>query len=120
MLNITRLKYAVQALRELNKSRGELSKQLASLKARYTIREKVVDNLYGYYDMIASDYYAAFEGEVKFGQALEVMKEYMKEHQELLEQQLNALRNTLDKPLTPTDGKEKLEFIKSHVYYMKD
>jgi hypothetical protein len=120
MFNSTRLKYAIETLRDLNQERGQLSKQLAALRARCQIRENIVDNLYDYYDIVSGDYYAVLDGMVRYHESLEVLRDYMKEHYDVLEEQLQKTREYLDQPVKPIQALEKIEKITSYVFYMKD
>jgi hypothetical protein len=120
MFNSTRLKYAIEALRDLNQDRSQLSRQLAALRARCQLREKVIDILYDYYDVVSGDYYAAIDGLVRFPESLEVLRDYMQEHHALLEDQLQKTREHLDQPTQLDQVPEKLEKITNYVFYMKD
>lgn len=108
----------MQALRELNKVRGDLSKQLAALKSRYDFRQSIVDTLYDYYDTVADDYFGVQDGLLTSAEAVAVIRDYMEEHLEVLDNQLNAMREYLSKPVKPATVPQKLEEIKSHVYYV--
>lgn len=119
MYNSTRLKYAIETLRELNRERGQLSKQLGALRARCQFREEVIDNLYGYYDVVSGDYYAVVDGLVRSTEAIEVLRDYMQEHMELLEDQIQRMREMLDQPLKPVQASQKMEKLTSFVFYMK-
>lgn len=120
MLDLDRLNKAIVTLKKLNKVRGQLSRQLAALKARYNIRKDVVDNLYGYYEQVANDYFAVNDGILTTEEAIGIIRDYLEEHLDLLDDQLTTVREYLSKPVKPTHLKEKLDHIKSHVYYMKD
>lgn len=120
MLNSTRLKYAMQTLRDLNRERGQLSKMLAAVRSRCQFRESVIDNLYDYYDIVSGDYYAAVDGLVRNPQAIEVLRDYMQEHYGLLEEQLQKTRDYLDQPVNPAQTMEKLDKISSFVFYMHE
>ena len=118
MLDLDRLKKAMVALRELNKVRGVLSGKLAAVKARYEFRKSIVDTLYEYYETVADDYYAVNDGIITNPEAVEVLKDYMIEHMSLLDEQLKHARNYLAQPLKLSEVPERIEKIKSHVYYM--
>lgn len=120
MFNSTRLKYAIETLRDLNQERGQLSQELAALRARCQMREHIIDNLYDYYDIVSSDYYAVIDGLVRYPESLEVLRDYMRDHYEVLEEQLQKTRAYLDQPVKPVQAIEKLEKITSYVFYMKD
>ena len=119
MQKSTRIKYAIQTLSELNQERGKLSKQLAALRGRCQLREEVIDNLYDYYDVVAGDYYAVADGLVRNPEAIEVLRDYMQEHYDLLDEQIQKMRNILDAPMKPSQSVEKLEQLVNFVFYMK-
>ncbi|MGV3526837.1 MAG: hypothetical protein ACO1RX_21645 [Candidatus Sericytochromatia bacterium] len=119
MYNSTRLKYAIETLRELNRERGQLSKQLGALRSRCQFREEVIDNLYGYYDVVSGDYYAVVDGLVRSTEAIEVLRDYMQEHLGLIEDQMQRMREMLDQPVKPVQNPQKLERLTSFVFYMK-
>lgn len=119
MYNSTRLKYAIETLRELNRERGQLSKQLAALKARCQFREEVIDNLYDYYDVVSGDYYAVVDGLVRTSEAIEVLRDYMQEHYEVIEDQMTRMRNMLDQPVKPAQTIQKIEKLTNFVFYMR-
>ncbi|HEY9839751.1 MAG: hypothetical protein ACAI44_26890 [Candidatus Sericytochromatia bacterium] len=119
MYNSTRLKYAIETLRELNRERGQLSKQLAALRARCQFREEVIDNLYDYYDVVSGDYYAVVDGLVRASEAIEVLRDYMREHYDLLDEQMQVMRNLLDQPVKPAQAMQKLDKLTSFVFYMR-
>lgn len=119
MYNSTRVKYAIETLKELSNERGNLSKQLAALRGRCQFREAVIDNLYDYYDVVSGDYYAVVDGLVRSPEAIEVLRDYMQEHLEVLEDQLQRMREMLDKPLKPSENVERMEKLTSFVFYMK-
>lgn len=119
MYNSTRLKYAIETLRELSNERGKLSRQLAALRARCQFREEVIDNLYDYYDVVSGDYYAVADGLVRSSEAIEVLRDYMQEHYEIIDDQMQRMRKMLDKPVKPSDTIEKLEKLTGFVFYMR-
>jgi hypothetical protein len=119
MYNSTRLKYAIETLRELNRERGQLSKQLAALRARCQFREEVIDNLYDYYDVVSGDYYAVVDGLVRSSEAIEVLRDYMREHYDVIDEQMEKMRNLLDQPVKPAQTIQKLEKLSSFVFYMR-
>lgn len=119
MYNSTRLKYAIETLKDLSKERGQLSQQLGALRARCLFREKVIDNLYDYYDVVSGDYYAAADGLVRSTEAIEVLRDYMQEHYSILEDQLVRMRKMLDQPAQPSKMSEKLEKLTDFVFYMR-
>ncbi|MEZ0370025.1 MAG: hypothetical protein ACAI44_13140 [Candidatus Sericytochromatia bacterium] len=119
MYNSTRLKYAIETLRELNRERGQLSKQLAALRARCQFREEVIDNLYDYYDVVSGDYYAVVDGLVRASEAIEVLRDYMREHYDVVDAQMQAMRNLLDQPVKPAQALQKLDKLTSFVFYMR-
>lgn len=119
MYNSTRLKYAIETLRELNRERGQLSKQLGALRARCHFREEVIDNLYDYYDVVSGDYYAVVDGLVRSPEAIEVLRDYMREHYDVIEDQMQRMRNLLDQPVKPSQSIQKLDKLTNFVFYMK-
>ena len=118
MLDLERLKKAMGALQQLNKVRGELSGKFVDVKVCYEFRKSIVDNLYEYYETVADDYYAVNDGIITNPEAVEVLKEYMIEHMSLLDEQLKHARNFLAQPIKLAEVPERIEKIKSHVYYM--
>jgi len=119
MYNSTRLKYAIETLRELNKERGQLSKQLAALRSRCQFREEVIDNLYDYYDVVSGDYYAVVDGLVRSSEAIEVLRDYMNEHYDVIDEQMETMRNILDQPVQVAKTAQKLDKLTSFVFYMR-
>lgn len=119
MYNSTRLKYAIETLRELNKERGQLSKQLAALRARCQFREEVIDNLYDYYDVVSGDYYAVVDGLVRSSEAIEVLRDYMNEHYDVLDEQMEKMRNILDQPVQVAKTAQKMDKLSNFVFYMR-
>lgn len=119
MYNSTRLKYAIETLRELNQERGQLSRQLAALRARCQFREEVIDNLYDYYDVVSGDYFAVVDGLVRSSEAIEVLRDYMDEHYEVIDEQMEQMRNILDQPVQPAKSIQKLDKLSNFVFYMR-
>lgn len=119
MYNSTRLKYAIETLRELNKERGKLSRQLAALRSRCKFREEVIDNLYDYYDVVSGDYYAVVDGLVRSSEAIEVLRDYMREHYDVIDEQMERMRELLDQPPKPSATVQKLDKLTSFVFYMR-
>lgn len=115
----TRIKYAIQTLSELNQERGKLSRQLSALRARCQFREEVIDNLYDYYDVVSGDYYAVVDGLVKYAEAIEVLRDYMQEHYDVLDDQLKRMRKLLDAPVKVGNAPENLEKLTDFIFYMK-
>lgn len=119
MYNSTRLKYAIETLKDLSKERGQLSKQLGALRSRCQFREEVIDNLYDYYDVVSGDYYAVVDGLVRSPEAIEILRDYMQEHYAVLEEQLERMRKILDQPAQPAEVVQKLEKLSNFVFYMR-
>ena len=119
MYNSTRLKYALQTLRELSEERGKISKQLAALRSRCQFREQVIDSLYDYYDLVSGDYYAVVDGLVRSTEAIEILRDYMQEHHDVIDDQMERMRKMLDQTVKPTDTVEKLDKLKNFVFYMR-
>jgi len=119
MYNSTRLKYAIQTLQELSNERSQISKQLAALRARCQFREEVINHLYDYYDLVSGDYYAAVDGLVRSPEAIEVLRDYMQEHYDVIDGQMQRMRQMLDQPVKPAQTIEKLEKLTNFVFYMR-
>lgn len=119
MYNSSRVKYAIEALKELSNERAELSKQLSALKARCDFRREAIDALYDYYDVVSGDYYAVVDGMVKYPESIEVVRDYMAEHYGALDDQLKRLREILNAPVKTHDKSEKLEKMTDFVFYMR-
>ena len=119
MYQSTRIKYAIETLRELSNERGKLSQQMGGLRSRCKFREEVIDNLYDYYDVVSGDYYAVVDGLVRHAEAIEVLRDYMQEHFSVLEDQLLRMREILDQPVKPSETVEKLEKLTSFIFYMR-
>ena len=119
MYNSTRLKYAIETLRELNRERGQLSTQLAALRSRCQFREEVIDNLYDYYDVVSGDYYAVIDGLVRASEAIEVLRDYMQEHYSVIDDQMERMRAMLDQPVKPVQAQQKLEKLTDFIFYMR-
>lgn len=120
MYNSTRLKYAIETLREMNRERGQISKQLGALRGRCQFREEVIDNLYDYYDVVSGDYYAVVDGLVRSTEAIEVLRDYMRDHHQVIEDQMERMRVMLDQPMKPSQSVQKLEKLTNFVFYMKN
>lgn len=119
MYNSSRIKYAIQALKELSNERSELSNQLSALKARCDFRQAAIDSLYDYYDVVSGDYYAVVDGMVKYPESIEVVRDYMAEHYGALDDQLKRLREILNAPVKTHDKSEKLEKLTQFIFYMR-
>ncbi|MBF2053038.1 MAG: hypothetical protein IGS03_06180 [Candidatus Sericytochromatia bacterium] len=119
MYNSTRLKQALQTLQALSEERGNISKQLAALRSRCQFREQVIDSLYDYYDLVSGDYYAVVDGLVRSTEAIEILRDYMQEHYDVIDDQMQRMRKMLDQPVKPTDTIEKLDKLKGFVFYMR-
>ncbi len=119
MHNSSRIKYAIEALKDLSRERSNLSKQLNALKARCEFRQEAIDCLYDYYDVVSGDYYAVVDGMVKYSESIEVVRDYMAEHYGLLDDQIKRMREILNEPVKTHDKIEKLEKLTSFVFYMR-
>lgn len=119
MYNSSRIKYAIEALKDLSRERSNLSQQLSALKARCEFRESAIDCLYDYYDVVSGDYYAVVDGMVKYAESIEVVRDYMAEHYGLLDDQLKRMREILNEPVKTHDKAEKLEKLTNFVFYMR-
>ena len=119
MYNSTRLKYAIETLRDLNVERGQVSKQMAALRSRCEFREKVIDCLYDYYDVVSGDYYAVVDGLVRSTEAMETLRDYMQEHYQILEEQMLKMREILDQAPKANENPEKLDKLTHFVFYMR-
>lgn len=111
------IREAMQALRELNEIRQEISKKLGSISAKYQLREKVLGSLYGYYEMVADDYYSLIDRVLKVPEAVELLKEGLIEQRDKLKIEMERLKDVLEKPIALRDMKPVMDRIESHVFY---
>lgn len=117
LISTDEIKEALDSLKELNEIRKQISKKLASISTKYQLREKVVGQLYGYYEMVADDYYCLADKLIKSPETIELLKEGLVEQKEKLHLEMQRLKETLEKPLTPLDSRPVLQKIEHHFIY---
>lgn len=117
LISTDEIKEALDSLKELNEIRKQISKKLASISTKYQLREKVVGQLYGYYEMVADDYYCLADKLIKSPETIELLKEGLTEQKDKLYLEMERLRETLEKPLTPLDSRPVLQKIEHHFVY---
>jgi hypothetical protein len=117
LISTDEVKEAMEALRELNDIRREISKKLGSISVKYQLREKVLNNLYGYYEMVADDYYCLIDRLIRVPEAIELMNEGLIEQRDKLSTEMDRLRDVLDKPMAPKDMRPVLNKIEHHLIY---
>lgn len=117
LISTDEIKEALDSLKELNEIRKQISKKLASISTKYQLREKVVGQLYGYYEMVADDYYCLADKLIKSPETIELLKEGLTEQKEKLHMEMERLKETLEKPLTPLDSRPVLQKIEHHFIY---
>ncbi|MFN8670781.1 MAG: hypothetical protein U0457_01705 [Candidatus Sericytochromatia bacterium] len=117
LISTEEVKEALEALKELNEIRKDISKKLASISVKFQLREKVVGNLYGYYEMVADDYYCLVDNIIKTPEAIELLNEGLKEQKEKLQEEMQKLKEVLEKPLAPIEARPVLQKIDHHFIY---
>lgn len=117
LISTDEIKEALDSLKELNEIRKQISKKLASISTKYQLREKVVGQLYGYYEMVADDYYCVADKLIRSPETIELLKEGLTEQKDKLYLEMERLRETLEKPLTPLDSRPVLQKIEHHFVY---
>jgi hypothetical protein len=117
LISTEEVKEAMEALRELNDIRREISKKLGSISVKYQLREKVLGNLYGYYEMVADDYYCLIDRLIKVPEAIEMMNEGLIEQRDKLTTEMDRLREVLEQPMAPKDMRPVLNKIEHHLVY---
>lgn len=117
LISTDEIKEALDSLKELNEIRKQISKKLASISTKYQLREKVVGQLYGYYEMVADDYYCLADKLIKSPETIELLKEGLVEQKDKLHLEMQRLKETLEKPLAPLDSRPVLQKIEHHFIY---
>ncbi len=117
LISTEEVKEAMEALRELNEIRRDISKKLGSISVKYQLREKVLQNLYNYYEMVADDYYCLIDRIIKVPEAIELMQEGLIEQREKLTTEMDRLRDVLEKSLAPQEMRPVLKKIDNHILY---
>jgi chaperonin cofactor prefoldin len=117
LISTEEIKEAMAALRELNEIRRDISKKLGSISVKYQLREKVLQNLYNYYEMVADDYYCLIDRVIKVPEAIELMQEGLIEQREKLTTEMDRLREVLEKSLAPQEMRPVLKKIDNHILY---
>ncbi len=117
LISTDEIKEALDALKDLNEIRKEISKKLGSLSVKFQLREKVVSTLYNYYEMVADDYYCLADKVIKSPETIELLKEGLTEQRDKLQIEMQNLKDTLEKPLAPLDSRPVLKRIDHHFIY---
>lgn len=117
LISTEEIKDAMDALKELNDIRKEISKKLGAISVKYQLREKVLSNLYNYYEMVADDYYCMIDRVIKVPETIELMNNGLVEQREKLKHEMDRLRNVLEKPISHQDMKPTLNKIEGHFVY---
>lgn len=119
LVPVERIKQSVDNLKELNTARGQISSRLAGMFAKLKLRQEIIEHLYDYYEIVADDYYGLSEGAITNYQVAVFMRDNLQEQWDILNKQLEKLREILSKPLKITEIKGKLEMVSSHLYYKR-
>lgn len=117
LISTEEIKEAMDALRELNEIRKEISKKLGSISVKYQLREKVLSNLYNYYEMVADDYYCLIDRIIRVPEAVELVYEGLIEQRDKLKTEMDRLRDVLEKPLAYQDSKPVINKIENYFLY---
>jgi len=117
LISTEEVKEALKSLNELNEIRKEISQKLGSISAKYQLREKVLSNLYTYYEMVADDYYALVDRVLKSPEAIELLYEGLLEQREKITTEMDRLREILEKPIKFKEMKNVFEKIDDNIYY---
>jgi hypothetical protein len=117
LISTEEVKEALESLNELNEIRKEISQKLGSISAKYQLREKVLSNLYTYYEMVADDYYALVDRVLKSPEAIELLYEGLIEQKEKITTEMDRLREILEKPIKFKEMKNVFEKIDDNIYY---
>lgn len=117
LISTDEIKEAMDSLRELNEIRKEISKKLGSISIKYQLREKVLSNLYSYYEMVADDYYGLIDRILVVPEAIELIYEGLLEQREKLKLEMDRLREVLEKPLELKDSRPVIQKIEGHFVY---
>lgn len=117
LISTEEIKEALEALRELNDIRKEISKNLGSISVKYQLREKVLGNLYSYYELVTDDYYSLIDRILKVPEAIELVYEGLLEQREKLTFEMDRLREVLEKPIELKDSRPVVQKIENHFLY---
>jgi hypothetical protein len=117
LISTDEIKEAMDSLRELNEIRKEISKKLGSISIKYQLREKVLSNLYSYYEMVADDYYGLIDRILVVPEAIELIYEGLLEQREKLKLEMDRLREVLERPLELKDSRPVIQKIEGHFVY---
>ena len=117
LISTDEIKEAMDSLRELNEIRKEISKKLGSISIKYQLREKVLSNLYSYYEMVADDYYGLIDRILVVPEAIELIYEGLLEQRDKLKLEMDRLREVLEKPLELKDSRPVIQKIEGHFVY---
>lgn len=117
LISTDEIKEALDALRELNDIRKEISKNLGSISVKYQLREKVLSNLYSYYELVTDDYYSLIDRILKVPEAIELVYEGLIEQREKLTFEMDRLQDVLEKPIELKDSRPVIQKIENHFLY---
>lgn len=117
LISTDEIKDAMAALKELNEIRKEISKKLGGISVKYQLREKVLSNLYNYYEMVTDDYYCMIDRIIKVPEAIELVHNGLIEQRDKLKMEMDRLRDVLEKPMVHQDMKPTLNKIEGHFLY---
>jgi len=117
LISTEEVKEALDSLKELNEIRKQISQKLGSISVKYQLREKVLSNLYTYYEMVADDYYALLDRILRSPEAIELLYEGLLEQREKLQIEMDRLKEILEAPVKLKDMKNVFEKIDDNVYY---
>lgn len=111
------IKDALDTLRELNDIRKEISKNLGSISVKYQLREKVLSNLYSYYELVTDDYYSLIDRVLKVPEAIELVYEGLLEQRSKLILEMDRLQDVLENPIELKDSRPVIQKIENHFLY---
>ncbi|GIW22989.1 MAG: hypothetical protein KatS3mg068_1996 [Candidatus Sericytochromatia bacterium] len=117
LLSTEEVKEALNSLKELNEIRKQISQKLGSISVKYQLREKVLSNLYVYYEMVADDYYSLIDRVLRSPEAIELLYEGLLEQKEKLQTEMDRLKEILEAPIKLKDMKNVFEKIDDNIYY---
>jgi len=117
LISTEEVKATMEALKQINEIRKNISLRLGSISVKYQLREKVLSNLYGYYELVADDYYSLVDRVVRVPEAIELMREGLMEQRDKLKREMDRLQEVLEKPLAPKDMKPLMNKIDNHIVY---
>lgn len=117
LISTEEVKEALDSLKELNEIRKQISQKLGSISVKYQLREKVLSNLYTYYEMVADDYYSLIDRVLRSPEAIELLYEGLLEQKEKIQIEMDRLRDILEGPVKLKDMKNVFEKIDENIYY---